>query len=196
MLTDEFLVDFKRSTEDHWRHTEIDRTISGFQFQRGTRWNPGISDQQIDEYEGLLEVRLPEDFRKLLRVMNGTDLATINVYAFSGEPLRQSVGVYSYPKNLGEITQRMKHVEAYRDELVVTMAEQGFSLSPEDSLVPIYIHRYVVCTSDPASSVVLSIDDGNDAIVYGDSLREYLVREFLGEITTDDSAHPAVPSLR
>lgn len=86
--------------------------------------------------------------------MNGTDLAAVNVYGFSGEPLRQSVGVYSYPKNLGEITQRMKHVEAYRDELVVTMAEQGFTLSPEDSLVPIYIHRYVVCTSDPASSVV------------------------------------------
>lgn len=92
-------------------------------------------------YEGLLGVRLPEDFRKLLRVLNGTDLATVNVYAFSGEPLRPSVGVYSYPKNLGEIRQRMKHIEAYRDELVVTMAEHGFTLSPEDSLVPIYIHR-------------------------------------------------------
>lgn len=90
----------------------------------------------------------------------------------------------------------MKPVEAYRDELVVTMAEQGFTLSPEDSLVPIYIHRYLVCTSDPASSVVLSIDDGNDAIVYGDSLREYLEREFLrgAEATTDGNAHPGGPS--
>lgn len=45
--------------------------------------------------------------------------------------------------------------------------------------MPIYIHRYVVCTSDPGNSVVLSIKDGSDAIVYGNSLREYLEREFL-----------------
>jgi len=60
------------------------------------------------------------------------------------------------------------------------MAEQGFGLAPQDSLVPIFIHRYVVCTSDRASSVVLSVQDGTDAIVYGNSLEEYLEREFLG----------------
>ena len=59
------------------------------------------------------------------------------------------------------------------------MAEQGFVLAPGADLVPIYIHRYVVCTSNLESSVVLSIHDGADAIVYGNSLKEYLEREFL-----------------
>jgi hypothetical protein len=59
-------------------------------------------------------------------------------------------------------------------------------------LVPIYIHRYVMCTRDLESSFVLSIftdlarqtpeggyEPSEDAIVYGNSLKEYLEREFL-----------------
>jgi len=47
-------------------------------------------------------------------------------------------------------------------------------------LVPIYGHRYIVCTSNLNSSIVLSIVlIDTDAIVYGNSLREYLHKEFL-----------------
>jgi|GEM_PF-5373704 len=59
------------------------------------------------------------------------------------------------------------------------MSDQGFSLSADAAFVPILAHRYVVCTSDLDSSGVLSIADAEDAIVYGSSLEEYLVREFL-----------------
>jgi hypothetical protein len=52
-------------------------------------------------------------------------------------------------------------------------------LGTEDSLVPIYPHRYLVCTADSESSVVLSVADANDAIIYANSLEEYLEREFL-----------------
>jgi len=44
----------------------------------------------------------------------------------------------------------------------------------------VYIHRYLVCTIDLNSSVVLSIVvNATDAIVYGNTLREYLEKEFL-----------------
>jgi hypothetical protein len=59
------------------------------------------------------------------------------------------------------------------------MAEQGFDLAAEAALAPIYLHRFVVCTSDLSSSPVLSICDGSDAIIYGNSLKEYLENEFL-----------------
>lgn len=60
------------------------------------------------------------------------------------------------------------------------LADQGFDLAPEAGLMPIFSHRYIVCSSDHESSAVLSIvTDDVDAIVYANSLREYLEKEFL-----------------
>jgi hypothetical protein len=62
------------------------------------------------------------------------------------------------------------------------LSEQGFDLPTGAGLVPIYGHRYVVCTSNLNSSVVLSVVVHDvDAIVYRTCLREYLERDFLGQ---------------
>jgi hypothetical protein len=67
-----------------------------------------------------------------------------------------------------------------RADIARDLAEQGFELGTEADLVPIYGHRYVVCRPNANSSAVLSIVvNDTDAIVYGDSLRECLEREFL-----------------
>jgi hypothetical protein len=110
--------------------------------------------------------------------MNGTNLETINIYGSSGEPQRQSVGVYSYPKDGEVIKQRLNDISEDREGVAHDLAEGGFNLPPEAKLVPIYAHRYVVCTQDLDSSVVVSIVSG-DAIVYGNTLEEYLKKEFL-----------------
>jgi len=180
MLTDDFLSDFKRATEAGWSERSVNPTLYGFQFQRGTRWNAGLPDEQISEYEQALEVRFPHDFKSFLREMNGTGLPTLNIYGNCGEPHRQAVGVYSYPRDLEIVKQLMKEMRASHEEIAIDLAEQGVELPAEASLVPIYGHRYVVCTSNLNSSVVLSVVlKDTDAIVYGNSLREYLEREFL-----------------
>lgn len=79
MLSDDFLKEFKRATEANWSEKSIDPAIYGFQFQRGTRWNPALSGEQIAEYEAGLGVRFPHDLEAFLREMNGTDLPTLNV---------------------------------------------------------------------------------------------------------------------
>jgi SMI1-KNR4 cell-wall len=180
MLSADFLTEFKRATEAKWREKSIDPTLYGFQFQRGTRWNQGLSDEMVTEYERDLGVRLPHDFKEFLREMNGTDLATLNVYGSCGESPRESVGVYSYPKDIETVKARMEHIRGSRADIASDLAGQGFELPTDATLVPIFIHRYVLCTSDPSSSVVLSIVvNATDAIVYGNSLREYLEKEFL-----------------
>jgi hypothetical protein len=79
-----------------------------------------------------------------------------------------------------EIVRRLvRDVNNNRAELTTTMAQEGFDLQPAAALVPIYGHRYLVCTPSLDSSVVLSIDGSDDAIVYGNSLKEYLEMEFL-----------------
>ena len=132
----------------------------------------GLSDDKIAEFQGLLGTQFPQDFRVLLRAMNGTDLPTLNVYANCGEPARQWVGVYSYQRDLGIVRRLIEDVSKDRIGLTDTLAQEGFALQPTAALVPVYGHRYLVCTS-PDSSVVLSIDDSDDAIVYGNSLKEF-----------------------
>ena len=182
MLSRNFLAEFKGATEERWSQRSINPTILGFQFQLGTRWNPGLSADKVDEYETVLGVQFPRDFRDFLGATNGTDLPTLNLYASCGEPPRTSVGVYSYPRDLNIVKQRIEDVRESRDEIATDLREQGFDLPAEADLVPIDGHRYVVCTSDLNSSVVLSIlVHSTDAIVYANSLQEYLERDFLGD---------------
>jgi hypothetical protein len=181
MLESDFLAEFKRTTEAKWNDKAIDPAVYGFQFQRGTRWNPGLPEERIAEYENVLGVRFPHDFKTFLRTMNGTDLPTLNIYGYCGEPYRQSVGVYSYPRDIDIVKKRIEYVCGGRAKLTNTLAEQGFDLTTEANLVPIVAHQYVVCRSDLDSSTVLSIIDDSDAIVYANSIREYLEIQFLRE---------------
>lgn len=179
MISADFLTRFKQTTEEQWSKCSIDQTVYGFQFQRGTHWSPGLSDEKIVEYEGILKITFPNDFKVFLRHVNGTNLQMLNVYGQCGEPHRQSVGVYSYPRDIEIIRQRIEHLRDWRTDLVKTLAEQDFALNDGAALVPIFGHRYVVCTSNLDCSVVLSIADALDANVYGNSLQEFLEKEFL-----------------
>jgi hypothetical protein len=177
-LTREFLVDLKRLTEEAWSVHQLDPSTYGGQFQRGTRWNPGLSETEIGDYEQAIGTHFPADFKLFLSIMNGTDLPTLNIYGSSGIRPREGIGVYSFPRDVDEIQSRIARAKKDRDGIAQELTDQGFDLPATAGLIPIYAHRYLVSTFDPNSSVVLSID-GTDAIVYGNSLREYLEREFL-----------------
>jgi hypothetical protein len=179
-LDSNFLAEFKLVTEEGWSTCSIDPTVYGFQFRPGTRWNPGLSDESIREYQEVLGVRFSDDLTAFLREMNGTDLPTLNVYGLCGHPPRQSVGVYSYPRDLEAVQLMIELTNRNRAAIIRDLAWQGFLLPPGSSLVPIVDHRYVVCEDDPGSSTVLSIVVNDvDAIVYSPSLRQFLEKEFL-----------------
>lgn len=163
-----------------WSTRSIDPRGYGYQIQQGTRWNPGLSHEDIVEYERDIGVRFPHDFRAFLRAMNGTDLPTLNVYGYCGEPLRRATGVYSYPRDIELVRWRIHDVLENKERISDDLAEQGFALPADAGFVAICGHRYVLCTADLDSSVVLSIVVNDvDAIVYAKSLKEYLEKEFL-----------------
>ncbi len=66
MLNRDFLPQFKKITELTWSQQSIDPAVYGFQFQCGTRWNPGLSDKEIEDYENVLRVQFPLDLRAFL----------------------------------------------------------------------------------------------------------------------------------
>jgi hypothetical protein len=175
----DFFQNFKSASEERWRTSSIKQHLWGFQFQIGTRWNPGLSDEEIAHYEAAVDASFPPDFRRFLSQMNGTDTPTLDIRGASGEPHRLGLGFYSFPADLERIRQIIDEVESDRIQLNTTLRDEGFEHSGEARLVPIFAHRSIVC--DPASeeSVVLSIYSATEAIVYGNSLQEYLEREIL-----------------
>jgi hypothetical protein len=180
VLTTEFLLELKHATETKWHRQSLRPDIYGFQIQPGTRWISGLTYEQIEEYETILRVKFPLDFRRFLQSMNGTDLPTVNIYGSRSKVPEQSVGVYSYPRDLERVRRMMEEIGRDQGAIAVTMTEQGFTLPTNATLVPVYSTRFLVCTSNLDDSTVLSIHSAADAVVYGNSFAQYLEREFLG----------------
>jgi len=177
----DFYINFKNASQDKWRNISIRSTIWGFQFQPGTRWNSGLSEAEINQYERDVNARFPTDLRAFLREMNGTDQPAIDIRGESGEKHRFGPAFYSYPQDLNLIKGLIEFAETDSEQLRQTLAEEGFHLEEDAKLLPIFSHRYVVCTPAADTSAVLSIWDSTDAIVYGQSLPDYLQREIFGE---------------
>lgn len=176
-ITPDFIANFRQGTEAHWSNCRINRRLYGFQFQAGTKWLPGLSEPQVDEYQERVGFGFPEDLRLLLSQINGTDLPTLNVYGYCGEPHRKGLGVYSYPRDIDQVILRIQNITPDREAIAEVLRMDGFDLPDDAGLLPFYAHRYVVCGLSRAPSPVLSIQ-GTDAIVYAEDLRQYLLAEF------------------
>ena len=179
MLNSDFVAAFKRASEQKWRQKSLDPTLWGFQIQPQTLWNPGLSDAMIAEFEAAIDASFSLDFRTFLHGMNGTDIPSIDIRGSSGEAPRFGPGFYSYPRDLEIVNQLIQKVGRDRSHLKVTLEDQGFDLSDDAKLIPVYAHRYIVCRTGLVESTVLSVWDPSDAIVYGSSLAEYLEKEVL-----------------
>jgi hypothetical protein len=177
-ITVEFINDFLCQTERKWATSKINEGIYGFQIQKGTRWNPGLSQRDIDSYQFELNVQFPEDFKTFLQHANGTDLQTVNVYGNSGLPHAFAPGVYNYPRDLMTIKSSIEELLGDRDAALTSLGLKQDVLGRDPKFIPFYGHRYVLCGANPEISIVCSIL-GSDAIVYATNLQEYLITEFL-----------------
>lgn len=175
MITLDFLQKFKNDTELSWSKREINTRIYGFQIQQHTKWLPGLSDTEISEYEFALGFSFPNDMRAFLHFINGVDKPQINIYGNDGTPNAYAYMLYSYPRDLEAVKQMISYIEINHVE--IPDPPEGVELKAADKFLPIYSHRYVLCSDDPKQSTVLSIH-GADAIVYGKDLQSYLLNEF------------------
>jgi hypothetical protein len=177
-IDEAFIKGLKSQTEELWKSKKINSAIYGFQIQPGTCWRPGLSETEIDGFQRDLRVEFSRPLKIVLRHINGTDTPNLNVYGNSGESHRTRISAYSYPADLDLVKELIAGVEGQRADIKGTLLEQGFDLKDNVSLVPFYLHRYVVCSQSEENSPVLSIT-GTDAIVYAPTLRRYLEVEFL-----------------
>lgn len=182
-LTVEAIQTFLQQTQKHWADCQPESDVYGFQFVRGTHWNPGLTPAELEAYQAALGIEFPRDLQCFLRHANGTEPAMVNLYAQDGHAHRYAAGVYRFPQDMPAIRLAITWLEAHWQGILEALTlESDYIgrdiLGTNPQFIPFYGHRYVLSNGDADSSIVCSIQ-GSDAVVYGWSLEAYLQREFL-----------------
>jgi hypothetical protein len=167
----------KDTTEADWA------SGASFDFPHNTRWRPGLDPAQIAAYEAACGYAFPASYRTMLAVMNGT-------HSPPGEDVLRAPNVvnhvshfYGFPDDLAAMRER------------ITWACEGYDLRPDElaargiqPLHPLFSHRYLVIDGgdDP---MVLSVHD-RDTIIYGRTLRGYLLNELFRVVDSAPAGEP------
>ena len=178
MSPEQFFPWLKQESEEFWKSIRLKDDIYGYQIQAGTRWNEGLTEDEITRFERIIGFKFPSLYKLFLKTMNGTDKEAINIYANSGEPVRYHVDYYAYPKDLPAIRDKITWIY---ESCHVTHANIEAEQIPR--IMPIVFHRFLVidrCTSNPVLSMY-----GNDIIPYASNLITFLVNDIFRNSAPD-----------
>ncbi|WP_432726983.1 hypothetical protein [Variovorax sp. W6] len=171
-------MQFKARTEAQWVEVDVEPHVFGFQIVSGTRWNAGMSEPDIQLFEQRLGFPLPLDYQEMVRCINGFDRECINVHG-SHEDAKPSYSrqFYKYPDDLLHVQGWLDQIAEFRSFVDDVLEAEGFDVRDLIGFVPLYGHRALAVFRDRTLSPVISIV-GNDVIIYGLNLAEYVQHEF------------------
>lgn len=168
---EEFFQKFKRETEKRWSTAEVNKSVYGYQIQKGTKWKDGLRMDQVLSFEDILGCALPSTLRDFYSNMNGLDKPGVNVYGESGEPYSYIDIFYSLPDDIDRINDQLQWVF---QEFQITRADLMKRNIP--MIFPVCLHRFMLI--DGVNNPILSMY-GSDVIVYSSTLKHFLVKDFL-----------------
>ena len=175
----EFFQDLKLKSEKYWETVKLDKDIYGFQTQQSTKWNKGLTAEQIDSLESEMGLKLTEGLRNYYSVMNGVNLESINIYGSSGEEQTYYSNFYSYPKDLDRIKEQCKWIYESNNVSETEITSKGIS-----RIFPVYGHRFQLI--DNPDGLILSMY-GDDIIYWTDNISKLLATEIFEEGTLSSS---------
>ncbi|WP_345222529.1 SMI1/KNR4 family protein [Hymenobacter koreensis] len=71
---------FKKKSEEKFEKIEVNYVnVWGFQEQKNTKWNTGLSTEEIKELEKHFGFSLPKDYYEMLKTINGFDKDHISI---------------------------------------------------------------------------------------------------------------------
>ncbi|WP_075591554.1 SMI1/KNR4 family protein [Labilibacter marinus] len=178
----EFMIWFKEESEKHFCELELDKDVYGLQFQKGTKWNEGLLDEEIEKYQKELGFEFPEELKWFFKTMNGTNLPGINVFGSSGLEYDYEPIYHTFPDHLTQMKdlidevlkiKSISHHEMLRNSIPFIFPIERFYFMVIDNLTnPIY---YI--------SIGFENHDLNKPIVYtslyADTLQSYLIKSIL-----------------
>src|SRR5690606_2458310 len=106
----DFFETVKRLSEKYWSTTDINKELYGFQIPKNTKWKPGLTDNQIADFEENLKIEFPKGLRNFYKTMNGLDKPGVNVFGSDGNEYAFSPVYYSYPDDIEVIMEKMEWI--------------------------------------------------------------------------------------
>ena len=173
-------IKFKFISENKFATATIDKCW-GFQIQKNTKWNQGLTEDEINNLQLNIGLEFPLDYIEMLKVINGFDSMHISIDPNGIEEPNYKRRCYKYPEDLESTKYLIDEVNEniiYANE---ALQEAGFDSNQVESFIPLYGHRVLVVLKDKLQSPVISIW-GSDIILYGDSLFNYWHQEFYIEL--------------
>ena len=168
--------EFKIKSENKFKDLEI-RRCWGFQIQPGTTWNPGLREPEIEALEKMFEFEFPIDYRDMLFTMNGLDRDEIGIDPEGKEADEFGRRMYKYPEDFKSTFALRQEIKEHMKYVNKALQASGFDISKVVGFVPLYGHRVLTVFTDKSLSPVISIHQGDDVIVYGNSLMDYWEQE-------------------
>ncbi len=186
-----FFEDLKVKSESYWAETELDPNIYGFQIQKNTKWKKGLSEEEIEAFQKVIDIKFQEGLKNFYRVMKGVDRPSINIYGSSGEETRYEQRFYSFPEDVEKITQMLDWIYDANGISKSNLEETEIS-----KIFPIYAHRFVL--TDTKENTVLSMY-GDDIIFWADNISKSMCVDLFDNIEniSDFESNPdACPEIK
>lgn len=158
-MTEKDWITFKTITEEKFK-TAILEECWGFQIQKDTKWNSGLSKHQIEKLEQHFGFKFPLDYIEMLKAFNGFETLQISI-----DPDREQEDTferrgYKYPDDLEPTEWLIHEVNQYIKCANEVLEEAGFDSTQIEGFVPLYGHRVLVVLKDKTKSPVLSVWGG------------------------------------
>ncbi len=169
-------TEFKVKSEEKFRIRELE-DCWGFQIQPETVWNVGLSKVEIESLQKLFGFEFPCDFKNMLSIFNGLDRDEIAIDPDQKELHDFGRNMYKYPEDYQTTYDLRQEIEDHIKYVNEVLDEAGFDSNDVIGFIPLYGHRAMVAFTDKSLSPVISIHQGTDVIVYGNSLMDYWVKE-------------------
>ena len=164
-----FFETIKRESEKFWADTLPNKGIYGFQIQQDSKWRPGLSDTELQEFQKALGYSFPTPLQNFYKTMNGLTKSGINLYGNSGTPPAFRPVFYSYPDDLQLIKENIDWI--YEATCVKKEDLESFDVS---RIFPVLQHRFMLI--DISGNPILSMY-GDDIIYYAENLSKLLANE-------------------
>jgi hypothetical protein len=182
-----FFQTLKKESEQYWASTDIDKALYGYQIQKNTKWLPGLSEKEIEDFENALNVVFPTALRNFYRTMNGLDKHGVNVYGSEGEVYAYMPIYFSYPADLGIIKGKIAWILESHN-----LTREKLDRKNIPKIFPVTGHRFLVFDQ---RLPILSMY-GNDIIYWSDNISKLVACNIFDHIENAEdfeSSNAAVP---
>ena len=199
-----FLRWFRERTEETWRRYQtrtfeeyVASRVGGRDWQQGTCWQGGLSEQEIATIEQHYDVRFPPDYRLFLQMLHCVDRPCVGAKYSDGETMTPATTALFYNWQTDaealqaayawlveglffDVQQNDLWLQSWGEKPTTAEAQEARVrelMNAAPRLIPVSGHRYLLAEPCEAGNPVLSIYQ-SDMIIYGVDLHDYFLTEF------------------